>query len=93
MDSECIVWFRCYRVPCHAWNSDFFEVFATLFGEFMCIDDATRRKICMDMARIMVRTRNSFVRSKFFCVCINGKCFIIIAVEELSDPGRYVARK
>lgn len=53
----------------------FFRGFGTLFGNFMCSDEATEKKVFMDMDRIMVRARRSLDIIITLCVCINGERF------------------
>ncbi|XP_058726434.1 uncharacterized protein LOC131597779 [Vicia villosa] len=60
VDSERVVWFRIYGVPCHAWNAEFFVKLANSIGSFVCIDENTANKACMDIARVMMRVRESF---------------------------------
>lgn len=58
----------------------------------MCSDEATEKKVCMDMARIMVMVRRSFDITRTICVCINEERFRIKLKEEMFGSWRYVVR-
>lgn len=61
VDSDKVTWIRVYREPCHAWCYEFFVSLTNSMGTFICIDENTTNKTCMDIAMIMVRVSSAFV--------------------------------
>lgn len=57
IDNERLTWVRCYGIPVHAWNNDFFRSLVFGTGEFLNVDDNTEKRKTMDVARILIRTR------------------------------------
>lgn len=89
-DNERVVWVRCHGVPIHAWNEEFFACLARKFGDFLGVDEATRKKTSMDIARIRIRTRSYYVFNMVVTVNINGSLFNVKIVEEWVGPLQWV---
>ncbi|XP_058768565.1 uncharacterized protein LOC131642306 [Vicia villosa] len=88
VDEERITWVRCFGIPCHAWSYEFFEVLSSLFGVLVCSDDLTGKKKSYDMARLLVRIPYAAKINNSFKIRINGGCFIIRVLEELTGPSK-----
>jgi hypothetical protein len=88
IDLERLVWVRIYGVPVHAWNFDFFSQVAKPWGILLNTDDATSKKISMDVARLLIRTSSQRVVDEFFDVNINGVLFHLRALEDSYGPMR-----
>lgn len=73
-------------IPCHAWCSKFFEHNSASMGSYIECDADTLTKMCLDMARIKIKTRCLSFISEAFYVLINGTNLRIIMVEEPSRP-------
>lgn len=86
IDSERIAWIRCYGVPYHAWTEEFFSFLVSAFGEFICLDDNTKNKGSMDVARVMYRTRVHDLVNRIIKIDINGDVFSIKIVEDWYGP-------
>ncbi|XP_045820034.1 uncharacterized protein LOC123913360 [Trifolium pratense] len=54
IDRDRYVWLRVYGIPTHAWNDIFFEQVSKPWGSFINVDDATMKKLTMDVARILI---------------------------------------
>ncbi|PNX58064.1 hypothetical protein L195_g059005, partial [Trifolium pratense] len=68
IDVERTIWLRVYGIPIHAWNDSFFAQLVKPWGHFINEDDGTRKKITMDVARLMIRTSCQQVIDEFFDV-------------------------
>lgn len=86
IDNERVVWLRCFGVPVHAWNDNFFSYLVSGIGSFVCVDDITARKECLDVARILVKTKVHDLVSRIVKVEINGDIFSIKMTEEWYEP-------
>ncbi|KAK7405113.1 hypothetical protein VNO78_06309 [Psophocarpus tetragonolobus] len=51
IDSERLVWLKCFGTPLHAWNVNFFSQIAGFYGDFRFLDEATVRKDRYDVVR------------------------------------------
>lgn len=86
VDEERLVWVRCYGVPSHVWDSDFFSFLTKDIGVFVNSDDNTMKRKTMDVARLMVRTVKKEAIHMIRKVCINGVSFSIKMVEDWFGP-------
>lgn len=86
MDNEKVVWVRCHGIPIHAWNTDFFESLAHKFGVFLGVDENTRRKTSLDVARIPIHMKSYGVFNMVIYAMINGSMFHIKILEEWCGP-------
>lgn len=86
IDNERLVWVRCYGVPAHAWSIKFFSFIVSTIGEFVDVDDNTRNRESMDMARILFKTRVHDLVCSITKVNIGGDVFSIKLVEEWYGP-------
>lgn len=75
-------------MPCHAWCYDFFVSLANSMGSFICLDESSANKSCMDIARIMVRVPANFLLMKDMKVTIYGVEFRFMFREDLYGPVR-----
>lgn len=87
MDEERVKWLRIYGIPCHAWNSRFFE-FITKLGIYICLDDGTREHTKMGVAKLLVRTRCYMVLNETFIVKIDENLFKLKVMEDTHGPLR-----
>lgn len=81
-----LVWLRCFGVPAHAWNNDFFSYLVSGIRKFICADEITEKKECMNVARILYKTKVHDLVSRIVKVNINGDIFSIKMIEEWSGP-------
>lgn len=82
VDNERTVWVRCHGIPIHAWNTDFFSGLARKFGVFFGVYQNMRKKMSMDVARILIRTKRYSVFNMVVNVNINGSMFHVKMIEE-----------
>lgn len=93
MDYERVAWLCSYGVSYHTWILKFFEFIITPVKVYVCLNDNTRNKSCMDVACILVRTKSSMVLNKAFNVKINGAAFRIKVIEDSHRPLRVESSK
>lgn len=86
IDCERYVWVRIHGVPAHAWNVQFFSFLAKSMGEFINVDDNTRFKRSLDVARVLIRVHSFKAIQEQIKVCINGSLFVIRLSEEWFGP-------
>lgn len=60
----------------------FFELISSIVGSYICSDDNTMKKDCLDVAKFLVRTRCAMVANEPFNVKINNEVLKIKMVEE-----------
>lgn len=90
---EKVMWIYLYGVSCHAWYSDLFVCVANSLGSFVCLDENTTIKTCMDIARIMIRVSASFTLKDEYLEDIDGKEFRLVIREDSYGPMRNVSSK
>ncbi|PNX93753.1 hypothetical protein L195_g016912 [Trifolium pratense] len=88
VDVDRVAWLRIFGIPLHAWNDIFFTQVTKPWGTFMNSDDATNKKLTMDVARILIRTSCQQVVDEFFDVKINGEIFHLRIIEDSYGPMR-----
>lgn len=86
LENERLVWVRCHGIPIHAWNNEFFAALARKFGTFLGVDENTRKKKSMDVARILIRTKCYDVFNMVVFANNNGSMFHINVLEEWCGP-------
>lgn len=86
VDRERVAWIRCFGVPVHAWNGDFFSKLSEHVGTYLYSDDNTERKKSLDVARVLIRTKSMESLSKTFTVSINNVLYPIKIVEDWCGP-------
>lgn len=89
IDNERCAWIRCHGVPYHAWSEEFFSFLVSAFGEFVCLDDNTKNKTALDVARVMYRTKVHNSINRIVKVDINGEVFPVKMVEDWYGPVRW----
>lgn len=89
VDNERLVWVRCHGIPVHAWNNEFFSAIARKFGTFLGVDENTRKNESLDLARILIRTKDYDVFNMVLYANINGSMFHIKVLEEWCGPMRW----
>ncbi|GKV14958.1 hypothetical protein SLEP1_g25756 [Rubroshorea leprosula] len=87
--TERFVWVKCYGVPLHVWNPEYFTIIATLWGKFISLDESTRLKKRFDVARILISTSETNLISKALWFKINGQFFCIKCKEEETTSGLF----
>lgn len=92
MDKERATWIRCFSILCHTCNISFLKLLAKMDGSYICSDEATLKRDCMDVARFLVRTKCSIVLNESFSVQINDEVFRIKMVEDYHAPLRIGVR-
>ncbi|XP_058741851.1 uncharacterized protein LOC131614255 [Vicia villosa] len=85
---ERVLWIRIYGVPCRAWNLDLFVSLANTFGSFICLDENTANKTCLDIARVMVRVSATFILAESLKVEVDGVEFRLSFREDSWGPLR-----
>lgn len=73
----------------HAWSTSFFSYICSQVGRFVCCDENTESKRCLEVARIQVATSNTCLINKVFKVKIDGAMFMIRAMEEFQCTCHY----
>lgn len=86
VDNERVTWLRCFGIPCQAWNYPFFEMLANTIEKYVCADDNTSKRDCMDLARFIVRTKCAVVLNETFNIPINDVTFRIKMTEDTHGP-------
>ncbi|MCH85835.1 hypothetical protein A2U01_0006687, partial [Trifolium medium] len=88
VDVERLVWLRIYGIPAHAWNDVFFSQVTRPWGNFLNADDATSKKLTMDVARLLIRTSCQKPVDEFLYVNVNGETFHLRIIEDSNGPMR-----
>ncbi|MCI03917.1 DUF4283 domain protein, partial [Trifolium medium] len=88
VDVDRVVWLRIFGIPVHAWSDLFFAQVTKPWGTFMNTDDATNKKLTMDVARILIQSSCQQVVDEFFYVKINGEIFHLRIIEDSYGPMR-----
>lgn len=73
--------------------SDFFKVLAALVGVYICSDEDTLNQTKMDVARIMVRTKQSNVLTIIVNIQIRNINFSIKVIEDSYGPMKIMLSK
>lgn len=71
-----------FRVPPHAWNSEFFISLADTLGKFICLDDPMARGLSFDVARMLLEVPLDFKMQNNSLVEIDDKHYNLIIREE-----------
>lgn len=82
MDKECVAWVRCFWVPMHVWNADFFAKLLESIGTYLYSDDNTEKRRSLDVACIKIHTTSTVSLNQSIQVNINNVNFSINIVEE-----------
>lgn len=90
MNHRRSIWTKWYGVPLHAWNSKFFSLMVTKFGQMIMINAETLEKRCLLRARVLIRTSLPKIPRTPFPVMIEDKIYYIRIVEEDED---WIAKK
>ncbi|PNX97063.1 cysteine-rich receptor-like protein kinase, partial [Trifolium pratense] len=80
VEAKCWV----YGITVH----DFFSLITKPIGKFVNANDVTSKKLTMDVARIMIRTREQKVVDEFLEVEINNEFFHLRMIEDSYGPMR-----
>lgn len=86
IDNERLTWIRCYGIPIHAWNVEFFTKLSEYVGVYLNSDDNTENKRSLDVARLLVRTQATENVNRVVQVLINNIKFNIKVVEDWCGP-------
>lgn len=78
--------------PAHAWNENFFRKVSQLVGTYISIDESTREKIRLDIARVLVTTSVPGIINSVVEANVNEATYSIRMVEELfaDNTNRFV---
>lgn len=68
------------------WGDKFFKSLALSFGVFVCVDEDTKMKNSMDVARFSLITKCFDKLSKVFNVAVNGIRYLVFVVEDSFRP-------
>lgn len=82
IDNARVIWIRIYDVPSIAWFSYFFVRLANSLGSFICLDEYTTLKSCLDIARIMIRVPMLFALKESMKVEVDRKVFNLVIRED-----------
>ncbi|KAK7380684.1 hypothetical protein VNO78_33199 [Psophocarpus tetragonolobus] len=69
---------RCFAVSPHVWNEFFFQLISSFHGEFLYVDDITKRRERLGFARFAMSTNVQDLINYM----ISGRLFIIKFIEE-----------
>ncbi|GAB4841973.1 hypothetical protein Ancab_011931 [Ancistrocladus abbreviatus] len=69
-------------IPLHAWTTKFISKLASLWGELVFVEEATRQNQRFDLACFLVKTSIYEVIDETRCVHINGQHFTLCILEE-----------
>lgn len=82
VDSERLVWLKIFGVPCHAWGECLFRSLEDSIGRFVKIDEVTKLRWRMDIARVClcyIGKKRVFATIK---VVVNGISFEVHVMDE-----------
>ncbi|KAL8551438.1 hypothetical protein ACS0TY_000508 [Phlomoides rotata] len=77
------IWTRWVGVPIHAWNERFFKIASSKIGAYIQVDENTKERLRLDVARVMVSVPWMSDSNIIFTANIDGKPFKIKVTEEL----------
>lgn len=66
MDNERLTWLRVYGIPCHAWSPEVFDFISKPVGTYVCSDGDTNKHTKMNVARILIIIKYSFVLNETY---------------------------
>lgn len=93
VDTDRVIWIRIYGVPCQTRCSDLFVSLENSLGSFICLDENTTNKSCMDITRMMIKVSATFSPNEEYLVNIDGMIFSLIIREDSYGPMRIVRLK
>lgn len=76
------IWLKILGVPAHIWNENFFRQISQLVGSYISIDDSTRDKMRLDIARVLINTSVKEIINTVVEVKVNGIMYNIRMLEE-----------
>ncbi|KAK7407228.1 hypothetical protein VNO78_08954 [Psophocarpus tetragonolobus] len=68
VDIKCLVWLKCIGVSLQTWNISFFKSLASLFGEFVQLDELTEMKDRFDVSRIAIVFKECRMVNEVVCI-------------------------
>lgn len=86
VDEERVTWVRCFGIPVHGWQQQFFDFIIKPYGTVLGIADATCEKKCLDVACLKIATKSQETINQLVKVSINQKVFAIRIVEDVTIP-------
>ncbi|XP_058732678.1 uncharacterized protein LOC131604238 [Vicia villosa] len=84
VDAERFLWLRISGIPCHVWSEIFFKRLVDSCGVYISCDEIMEARLCMDEARILIKSgRMEHINVKIKAV-IDGVSFSISLREDPS---------
>ncbi|XP_020228222.1 uncharacterized protein LOC109809352 [Cajanus cajan] len=96
LDNERLVWLKIYGVPAHGWSEDFFKMLGSIYEKFLYVDDPTKDRVRLDLARLAIRTNIQDILNHTVRVEIDGVIYQIriaeegMEISEVSYDGRWL---
>ncbi|GAB4860694.1 hypothetical protein Ancab_035856 [Ancistrocladus abbreviatus] len=82
-----LVWLRCFGIPLHLWNEEFFDQLASRWGNYLGVDEATRRRTNLNFGRLAVFSAHTKLGRSALRLKVEEEVFQILVEEEDSVPG------
>ncbi|KAL6573832.1 hypothetical protein OROHE_001374 [Orobanche hederae] len=81
-----VAWTNWFGIPLHIWNMNFFNIASTRVGSIIEVDEKTKNKERLDLARIKMSVPIRYTLNKCLVIKVDGVDYRIRVVEEASYP-------
>jgi hypothetical protein len=83
-------WLRIYGFPLQVWGEKAFSLFTKPWGQFIGLDEETRRRSRLDVARVKISTLSSEVIDSTMFVKVQDVKYAVRVIEEGGGPLEFV---
>lgn len=81
-----LIWIHIWGVPLEIWEAKHFQTLLSTFGEIVELDEQTVDRSRLDVARILIRTKEKPIFSKSMKALVNDKEHHLFLKEEVARP-------
>ena len=81
-----LAWIHIWGVPLEIWDAEHFQTLLSTFGEVVELDEETADRLRLDVARILIRTKENPIFSKSMVARVNDTEHLLFLREEVSRP-------
>ncbi|KAL5139491.1 hypothetical protein HKD37_10G029395 [Glycine soja] len=81
-----LIWIHIWGVPLEIWDAEHFQTLISPFGEIVEIDEETTERSRLDVARILIRTKEKPIFSQSMRAMVNDKEHHLFLREEIARP-------
>ena len=81
-----LIWIHIWGVPLEIWDTKHFQTLLSTFGEIVDLDEETADRSRLDVARILIRTKEKPIFSKSMMAMVNDNEHHLFLREEVARP-------